>query len=129
MEAPKAPIELGEYERELLKNFDNEEKELLICKHCGHLLNEIVVRRMQYVYESYTLNQYGIEYNDFSALLKFKPEMGEEPKFLNEDGEADYEYGLGYGEFTALNTHMIQKAFKEIEKLKEEIKLLKNNIV
>lgn len=71
----------------------------------------------------------GIEYNDFSALLKFKPEMGEEPKFLNEDGEADYEYGLGYGEFTALNTHMIQKAFKEIEKLKEEIKLLKNNIV
>ena len=71
----------------------------------------------------------GIEYNDFSALLKFKPEMGEEPTFLNEDGEADYEYGLGYGEFTALNTHMIQKAFKEIEKLKEEIKLLKNNIV
>ena len=71
----------------------------------------------------------GIEYNDFSALLKFKPEMGEEPKFLNEDGEVDYEYGLGYGEFTALNTHMIQKAFKEIEKLKEEIKLLKNNIV
>ena len=54
MEAPKAPIELGEYERELL-----------ICKHCGHLLNEIVVRRMQYVYESYTLNQYGIEYNDY----------------------------------------------------------------
>lgn len=65
MEAPKAPIELGEYERELLKNFDNEEKELLICKHCGHLLNEIVVRRMQYVYESYTLNQHGIEYNDY----------------------------------------------------------------
>ena len=69
------------------------------------------------------------EFETEADELKFKPEMGEEPKFLNEDGEVDYEYGLGYGEFTALNTHMIQKAFKEIEKLKEEIKLLKNNIV
>lgn len=72
------------------------------------------------------MQKHGIEYNDFSALLKFKPEKGEEPNFLDENGEADYEYGLGYGEFTALNTHMIQKALNKIEELENKIKVLEN---
>ena len=45
---------------------------------------------------------------------------------FDKNGEADYEYGLGYGEFTALNTHMIQKALNKIEELENKIKVLEN---
>lgn len=41
------------------------------------------------------------------------------------DGQKDYTYALRYGEFVALNTHMIQKCLKEIETLKNEISILK----
>ncbi len=66
-----------------------------------------------------------ISQNDFSALQKNKPDKGDKPLFLNEDGEPDYEYGLSYGEFIALNTHMIQKTINEIKDLKQEIENLK----
>lgn len=41
------------------------------------------------------------------------------------DGFDGYKCGLRYGEFVALNTHMIQKCLKEIETLKNEISILK----
>ena len=41
------------------------------------------------------------------------------------NGQKDYTYALRYGEFVALNTHMIQKCLKEIETLKNEISILK----
>lgn len=41
------------------------------------------------------------------------------------DGFGGYKCGLRYGEFVALNTHMIQKCLKEIETLKNEISILK----
>lgn len=49
-------MELDDYQREALRKFDNEEKQLLICPHCGYLLTEIEIRREQYVYESYQLD-------------------------------------------------------------------------
>lgn len=56
MEDKKVTPKLDENDKELLKNFNNEERSLLICKNCGHLLDEVVIRRAQYVYESYALN-------------------------------------------------------------------------
>lgn len=52
-------MELDDYQREALRKFDNEEKRLLICPHCGYLLTEIEIRREQYVYESYQLSYLG----------------------------------------------------------------------
>ena len=75
------------------------------------------------------MDKHNISYDEFAALNKNLPDTGDEPLFEAKSKEEQYIYGLGYGEFTALNTHMIQKAFKEIENLKKEIKLLKNNIV
>lgn len=66
MEDKEVTPKLDENDKELLKNFNNEERNLLICKNCGHLLDEVVIRREQYVYESYVL--YGetrrLEYED-----------------------------------------------------------------
>ena len=66
-----------------------------------------------------------LEYNDFAGLIKFPvDEKGEELNYNDEEEMkrfVDYEYGLRYGEFTALNTHMIQKAHKEIDELKETV--------
>ena len=56
MEDKEVTPKLDENDKELLKNFNNEERSLLICKKCGHLLDEVVIRREQYVYESYALN-------------------------------------------------------------------------
>ena len=42
-----------------------------------------------------------------------------------EDGFDGYKCGLRYGEFVALNTHMIQKCLKKIEALETEINILK----
>ena len=67
-----------------------------------------------------------LDYTDFGALLKTPVDKdGEELNVNNEEQMArfvDYKYGLRYGEFTALNTHMIQKAHKEIDELKETVK-------
>jgi hypothetical protein len=51
----------------------------------------------------------------------------EEP-ILDEDGKEQYIYSLRYSEFIALNTHMIQKAYKKIEEQSKEIEEMKNII-
>ena len=72
------------------------------------------------------MNNNNLDYTDFGALLKIPVDKdGEELNINNEEQMArfvDYEYGLRYGEFTALNTYMIQEAHKEIEELKEIVK-------
>ena len=74
----------------------------------------------------------GLEYEEFSALVKTPvDETGEELNYNNEEEMArfvDYQYGLRYGEFTALNTHMIQKAFHKIEEQDRVIAELKAEI-
>jgi hypothetical protein len=40
---------------------------------------------------------------------------------LDESGNKQYDYSLRYGEFTALNTHMIQKTIKELNKTKLQL--------
>ena len=51
----------------------------------------------------------------------------EEP-VLDENGNQEYRYSLRYGEFIALNTHMIQKLYKIVEAQQQEIKELKGEI-
>ena len=41
-------------------------------------------------------------------------------------GNIEYTYGLRYGEFIALNTHMIQKLYKRIEELENRIEEMKS---
>ena len=57
---------------------------------------------------------------DFAGFIK-SPIYGE-------DGETieDYTYALRYGEFIALNTHMIQKLYKRVEELEAKLEELKN---
>ena len=46
----------------------------------------------------------------------------------DENGEHEYIYSLRYSEFIALNTHMIQKAYKKIETQQQEIDELKKSV-
>lgn len=50
-------------EIELRNNFDNRERNLLRCPHCGQLLEEVISRRLEYVIESYVLMGGGLEYD------------------------------------------------------------------
>ena len=52
----------------------------------------------------------------------------EEEPVYDEDGNPVYIYGLRYGEFIMLNTHMIQKAYKKIDEQQKEIDLLKGQL-
>lgn len=61
----------------------------------------------------------GLSQKELAALSKTEVE--------NEDGTKDYNYGLHYEEFISLNTHMIQKLYKIVDELKEEVALLKNS--
>ena len=51
-----------------------------------------------------------------------------EKPVLDEDGKKQYIYSLRYSEFIALNTHMIQKLYKENEEMKTEIASLKESV-
>ena len=70
----------------------------------------------------------GLTTEDFAGVLIDKgvtlsaDELGED-----EGRYFDEIYSLRYEEFIALNTHMIQKAFKKIYELEHEIKMLKQN--
>ena len=44
---------------------------------------------------------------------------------LSENGEPEYNYSLRYGEFIALNTHMIQKLYAENQNLRYEVTFVK----
>ncbi len=93
----------------------------------GRLHNGFIAQEIEEAME-----KHGISYNDFSGLLKrtHKIEDGEENipiQILKDQNDSTKtEYSLSYDEFTALNTHMIQKAFKEINNLKQELKALIN---
>lgn len=58
-------------------------------------------------------------------VKKRETEEGTYETICDEDGNPEHEYSLRYEEFIALNTHMLQKALKEIADLKAEINELK----
>ena len=61
-----------------------------------------------------TINKYGISNEEAGFLLKDK---------LDEPNEAGQfiQYGLRYGEFISLNTHMTQKAHHRIDDLEKSL--------
>ena len=74
----------------------------------------------------------GIAYEEFAGLLKRKHMNNNENEedvpiqILNDEEDLEnVEYSLNYNEFTALNTHMIQKCLKRIKELEEQILELK----
>ena len=46
---------------------------------------------------------------------------------VQKDGIKDFRYSLRYGEFISLNTYMIQQLFTELQDLKEQLIILKEN--
>lgn len=79
-----------------------------------------------------SMNELGLSALDCAAFCKDiktvyeKDENGEEveKQVIDENGQLQYIYGIRYGEFIALNTHMIQKLYKENEQLKQRIEKL-----
>lgn len=62
---------------------------------------------------------------DANKELVTDDEGNETEQVVKDDkGNIEYTYGLRYGEFIALNTHMIQKLYKRIEDLENTIKEL-----
>lgn len=47
---------------------------------------------------------------------------------LDADGNKQYSYGVRYGEFIMLETHMLQKAYQKIDEQQKEIDLLKESV-
>lgn len=73
--------------------------------------------KAQQVLES--LKKNGLTSNDFAGFVKY--EVSEDSSEYN---GLDEEYGLIYSEFTALNTYMVQKLWKENKELKKRIERL-----
>lgn len=74
-----------------------------------------------------------ISYEEFAGILKRKHEnVNKEDvpvQILNDSkDEENMEYSLNYGEFTALNTHMIQKCLKIISEQSKKIQDLETRI-
>ena len=76
-----------------------------------------------------------ISYEEFAGLLKrsHKNENTTEEdiplQILNDENDEDnIEYSLNYNEFTALNTHMIQKCMNIINEQSDKIQMLENKI-
>lgn len=66
------------------------------------------------------LNDNGLTSLDFAGFIK-SPKYSEDKETIE-----DYSYGLRYGEFIALNTHMIQNLYKRISELESKIIELQN---
>ena len=66
-----------------------------------------------------SMTENNLSQSEFAALEKIEVE--------NDNGFKDYNYGLHYEEFISLNTHMIQRLYKIVDELKEEIQMLKNS--
>lgn len=74
--------------------------------------------------------------NDFAGFCKdvkseiVVDENGQETEqpIYDENGNLQYRYSLRYSEFIALNTHMIQQAYKKIETQQQEIDALKEQV-
>lgn len=80
-----------------------------------------------------SLSNVGLTATDFAGFCKEvrteeDEETGEIRNVLDENGNLIYDYALRYGEFIALNTHMIQKANTKIEAQQAEIDLLKTEL-
>lgn len=84
-----------------------------------------------------SLHKYGFDDKSFAGFCKdaiieeIEGEDGitrEVPK-LDEDGNEQYVYGLRYSEFTAMNTHMIQKVVKENQELKTKNEELETRLL
>ena len=82
------------------------------------------------------MNELGLTSEDCAAFCKdikveyVTDENGNaiEKQVLDEEGNPQYIYGIRYGEFTPLNTHMIQQAYKKIETQQQEIDTLKEQV-
>lgn len=79
------------------------------------------------------MNKHGISYDEFAGLSKSSLSDEEEynipRQILEDENDPDnMEYSLSYGEFTSLNTHMIQKALRLIEEQQKKINELENII-
>ena len=88
----------------------------------GRLHNGFIAQQVE---EAMTKNN--VSYDEFSGLVKTDIEAGSDLMLVSDEtiyNKNDKEYSLAYGEFTALNTHMIQKLYKRIEELEERIKKL-----
>ena len=57
-------------------------------------------------------------------LLRKEPVFDEDKKEV----EGEYIYGLNYSDFIALNTHMLQKAYKKIEELETKVATLEASL-
>ena len=103
-----------------------------------YMINQADYRRhngfiAQEVEESMLNNN--ISYEEFAGLLKrsHKNENTTEEdiplQILNDENDEDnIEYSLNYNEFTALNTHMIQKCMNIINEQSDKIQMLENKI-
>lgn len=60
------------------------------------------------------MEEAGLTTRDLAALIK------EPVQEVREDGITDFRYGLRYGEFIALNTHMIQKLYRMVMELYQQ---------
>lgn len=74
------------------------------------------------------------DFGGFCKDVKTKAILNDEGKIVgreavyDENGNKEYNYGLRYSEFIALNTHMIQKQQKIIESQQSEIDTLKEQV-
>ena len=83
-----------------------------------------------------SLNECGLTQMDFAGFckdIKTTQEIGENGKetsvpVLDDNGNELYAYSLRYSEFIALNTHMLQKAYKKIDRLEKDIAELKKKL-
>ena len=75
-----------------------------------------------------------VAYEEFAGLLKKEHGSNVNKKdipvqILNDEiDEENVEYSLNYNEFTALNTHMIQKCMNIINEQSDKIQMLENKI-
>lgn len=123
----------------------------LFCKYNPNVESDIRVKDKIEVfdekYEKFFMNLEGVRY-----VLKSEPEKGYHSGYIAQDVEAalykaglndsdftglcknknletdNVEYSLVYGEFIALNTHMIQKCLKKIDTQQKEINDLKKQV-
>lgn len=97
-----------------------------IRKHSGFISQEVMD----------SMSECGLTDLDFAGFCRDKKtefvidENGKEVEklVLDENGNEQYICSLRYNEFIALNTHMIQKAYKKIEEQSKEIEEMKNII-
>lgn len=62
------------------------------------------------------------------TIIDEKTEKAIEVPDLDENGNKQYSYGVRYSEFVMLNTHMLQKAYGQIDRQQQEIDELKTKI-